>query len=177
MCLFGSDKFQIEPIEHCKDDNELYAKEQYWIDYYNSCETGYNVAHGGLGRPYAHQDAVLDIYSSLNNMSDTAAELNIHPQTVQKILLANGIVPKTSQDINHDKYGVSVDMIEDDGTITRTFESFHDAARSVIQSDSISAINTAATHISEVCREKRKSAYGRKWRYHTKDHAIDTQRY
>ena len=39
---YGKDSFIIEEIDNAIDQEELNAKEQYWINYYNSVETGYN---------------------------------------------------------------------------------------------------------------------------------------
>lgn len=48
---YGKDNFTVEPIEFCKDLNELNEKEKYWIKYYNAQESDefYNIAAGGDG--------------------------------------------------------------------------------------------------------------------------------
>lgn len=40
--LYGKDKFFPEIIDTAKTQEELTAKEQYWIQFYNSVKTGYN---------------------------------------------------------------------------------------------------------------------------------------
>lgn len=39
---YGKDNFVIEEIDSAKTQNELNKKEQYWIQYYNSVNNGYN---------------------------------------------------------------------------------------------------------------------------------------
>ena len=39
---YGKDNFIIEEIDSAKTQNELNKKEQYWIQYYNSVNNGYN---------------------------------------------------------------------------------------------------------------------------------------
>ena len=39
---YGKDNFIIEEIDNAKTQNELNKKEQYWIQYYNSVNNGYN---------------------------------------------------------------------------------------------------------------------------------------
>ena len=39
---YGAENFTIEVIDTATDQNELNKKEQYWIQYYNSVNKGYN---------------------------------------------------------------------------------------------------------------------------------------
>ena len=39
---YGEDKFIYEEIDHANTQDELNQKEQYWIQYFNSIENGYN---------------------------------------------------------------------------------------------------------------------------------------
>ena len=39
---YGKDNFIIEVIDEANEQNELNRKEQYWIQYYNSIDNGYN---------------------------------------------------------------------------------------------------------------------------------------
>lgn len=43
---YGLENFSFEIIEECKPE-QLNLKEQYWIDYYNSYNNGYNMTSGG----------------------------------------------------------------------------------------------------------------------------------
>lgn len=43
---YGRDNFDYEVIEECSKD-KLNEREIYWIEYYRSCDNGYNVSRGG----------------------------------------------------------------------------------------------------------------------------------
>lgn len=45
----GEDAFIVETIDQALDAKELQKKERYWIKYYNSNKTGYNMTDGGDG--------------------------------------------------------------------------------------------------------------------------------
>lgn len=46
---YGKENFYIEQIDSANTQEELNKKEVYWIKYYNSIKTGYNMAEGSLG--------------------------------------------------------------------------------------------------------------------------------
>lgn len=48
---YGKDKFHIKLIEECPI-NSLNDREKYWINYYNSYNTGYNLTKGGQDFDY-----------------------------------------------------------------------------------------------------------------------------
>lgn len=53
---YGAENFKFEIIERCKL-KQLDEREIYWINYYDSKNTGYNFADGGLGcKGYKHTD-------------------------------------------------------------------------------------------------------------------------
>lgn len=47
MRKYGIDVFKIEQIDTAESQDELNEKEKYWINYYNSIVTGYNMMDGG----------------------------------------------------------------------------------------------------------------------------------
>ena len=44
---YGADKFTVEQIDVACSIEELNEKEKYWISYYNSIQSGYNMTEGG----------------------------------------------------------------------------------------------------------------------------------
>ena len=53
---YGSNNFRFEIIEKCQFE-KLDEREIYWINYFDSKNSGYNFADGGLGcRGYKHSD-------------------------------------------------------------------------------------------------------------------------
>ena len=51
---YGKEAFKIEVIEKCKDYKELNKRERFWIAYYDTTHTGYNVLEGGNEIPALH---------------------------------------------------------------------------------------------------------------------------
>lgn len=49
MLLHGKENFKIEQIDNAETSEELNQKEQYWISYYKSQQSGYNMTSGGEG--------------------------------------------------------------------------------------------------------------------------------
>lgn len=47
MNLYGKDKFFVEQIDEANSQEELNEKEKYWIEFYDSINTGYNMMAGG----------------------------------------------------------------------------------------------------------------------------------
>ena len=48
---YGIDNFNFEIIEIVNDEAQLFAREKYWIKYYDSYYNGYNETEGGDGGP------------------------------------------------------------------------------------------------------------------------------
>ena len=71
---YGIENFSFEIIEECKPE-QLNLKEQYWIDYYDSYNNGYNMTSGGEtiygdnhpGHKLTKQD-VIDIRTRYSNL-------------------------------------------------------------------------------------------------------------
>lgn len=156
MNKYGIENFTIEPIEECN-----YAivneREQYWIKYFQSYigfkpSFGYNATLGGDGCQYIDYNNVINIYLQNHNMTETGKILGIRRDTVSKILKDNKIkiISQTASK--------SVSQYDLQGNFIQQFESLSAAARS---------LNVASTHIAEVCKGKRKTAYGYIWKYNS----------
>ena len=160
---YGKENFIIEEIEQCSDCivNE---REQYWINKYDSYHNGYNATLGGDGKHYVDYDLVCNLYQKLQNRTAVAKELGIHRDTVTNILTQRNISFLDSQTVSKKKFSKSVKQISLNDEIIQLFTSINDAARFLIDSGiTNSKLSTVSSHISEVCRGKRKTAYGFKW--------------
>lgn len=62
----GEDKFHIELIEECSEDN-LDEREKYWIKYYNSYQNGYNATIGGSGVIGVYKYKPVDMFDLKGN--------------------------------------------------------------------------------------------------------------
>lgn len=86
---YGLNNFTFEVLEECIDNNDLNEREQYWINYYDTFNAGYNLTPGGDSAIY-HDRILLPVI-------DEIYEELMHG-TLTQIEIAN-------------KYGVSQPMI------------------------------------------------------------------
>lgn len=165
MAKYGVENFSIEEIEKVSIEKEE-ERERYWIEYFRSFKEGYNATIGGDGKPYLDHNLVIATYNQLQNQYQTALKLNIHEDTVHDILIANNIQTLGRGVISKMK-AKDVDMFDLSGNYLRSFSSANEAATWLVQEvfkTSIN-INTVRTHIIEVCKNKRKTAYKHIWKY------------
>ena len=161
---YGIEHFHIELIEETNNPEE---KEQYWIKYYNSFKKGYNATLGGDGKRYIDYNLVIQTYLELQNIKQTAKQLNICIDSVRHILIQNKISIKSSNDISKTMLGKSVTMFsKKENKYLKTFDTIREASKYlIINNYTKGKESTVATHISEVCKGKRKSAFGFLWKY------------
>ena len=164
MRKYGIEHFHIELIEETNNPEE---KEQYWIKYYNSFKKGYNATLGGDGKRYIDYNLVIQTYLELQNIKQTAKQLNICIDSVRHILIQNKISIKSSNDISKTMLGKSVTMFsKKENKYLKTFDTIREASKYlIINNYTKGKESTVATHISEVCKGKRKSAFGFLWKY------------
>ena len=157
---YGIEHFHIEQIEETNNPEE---QEKYWIEYYGSFKNGYNATIGGDGRPFLDYDLVIATYKELKNETETAKKLNISTDSVHNILLARKEIIYSSQIVNQQKIGKIINQYDLENNFIRSFPSAKAAAESLGKVTSTS--KGATSHISDVCRGKRKTAYGYIWRF------------
>ena len=163
---YGAENFSIEKIEECSDII-LSDREKYWIEYYNSFKNGYNATKGGDGSPYIDRKLVIETYKQIQNCKKTAEILNIHIDSVYKILKSNNIERKSSQEISKEYSSKPVYMLnKKDLRILKVFASMKEAAKYIQeQTNNNTDLRGMASHIREVCQGKRKTAYGYSWKF------------
>ena len=160
---YGKEHFHIELIEECDNPEE---REIFWIKEKDSFKNGYNATMGGDGKKYIDYDLVVKTYLELQSTKDTAIKLGIHEDTVQYILKGKNISIKSSQEVVRAKYGKQVNMYDLQDNYIQSFESLSLAGQYLIDNHlSNCKLSTIRTHISEVCRNKRKTAAGFKWKF------------
>lgn len=158
---YGENNFQIIEIEKCSD-KEAFDREIYWINYYNTFYNGYNNTYGGSGKHYIDHEQVCNLYSIYKNCHDVSKILNISIDSVYKILTNYNINILPSQTINKDKYSKAINMYDLNGNFLKSFYSISDAAKFL--NINFNIIN-ADSHIRDCANNKRKSAYGYKWKF------------
>ena len=157
MRKYGIEKFHIVEIEKC--DNELLnEREEYWIDYYDSFNNGYNETRGGAGcRKYDHKE-IIEAYKQTHNLSETARQIGCNIATVVKVL---SVAEDSGEDIGRyldyewakePIYQIDKDTLE----IVAEYPSIQEAAR---------AMNGTTGHLSSVINKRLndRTAYGYLW--------------
>ena len=158
---YGPIHFHIQTIE--ETDNPL-EREKYWIEYYQSFKKGYNATIGGDGKPYIDHQLVISEYLKLKNQNQVAKKLKIDPRTVRLILNANNIEKGLHKDIVQKASGKVINQYDLNDNFIRSFASAREAAAESLGKITKTS-NGASSNITAVCRGKRKTAYGYKWKF------------
>ena len=159
---YGPEHFHIEMIEETDNAEE---REKFWIQYYGTFHNGYNATLGGDGRKLIDYDLVVKTYQEVQNCQQVADILQIHLDSVYKILEAKKCDRKPSQQINREKNSRPVAMMNLDGEILKVFYCANDAGRYLVDNQlTTGTFKGATSHIIHVCEGKRKTAYGFKWK-------------
>ena len=166
MKKYGPDNFTVEVVESC-DESALSDRERFWIEYYSSFKNGYNATVGGDGRHYIDYDVVVETYLRTGCQQETADLLSIDDGTVRKILRIRCVDTAKSSDVTKKKLSKVVDMFSLSGEFIKAFSSGSDAARYLFPNKTQAQIIGASSHILDVCKNKRRSAYGFCWGYGT----------
>lgn len=161
MKKYGIEHFHIELVEETDNPNE---REIFWIEYFGSFKNGYNATKGGDGVAYIDYDLVVATYKELKFIKDTADKLNIDTKTVRAILDARkeSRIYSSSQ-ASRIKTGKVINQYNLEGEFLQSFPSAKAAAESLGKVTSTS--KGATSHITDVCRGKRKTAYGYIWHF------------
>ena len=154
MKKYGIENFYIELIEETSNPEE---REKYWIEQKRTFKYGYNATTGGDGAPYLDYDLIIATYFQTGSIIDTAKLCGCHDKSVSMILSSNNIDKKTSSEVNLSKYGRIIHQYDLQDNYIQSFNSTHAAAEALNKK--------GVSHIADVCKGKRKTAYGFKWKY------------
>lgn len=160
MQKYGIEHFHIELIEETDSPNE---REIYWIEQKQSFKYGYNATMGGDGKKYLDYDLIIATYKELKNITETAQKLNVDKGHISTILHNYNIPILTSEEINQKKLGKIINQYDLQGMYIQSFPSAKAAADSLGKTTKTS--KGATSHITDVCKGKRKTAYGYRWKF------------
>lgn len=160
MKKYGVEHFHIELLEETDNPEE---REVYWIEQKRSFKDGYNATLGGDGKHYIDYDLVIAMYLELQNQNEVARRMGISSDTVHTILKSNDVDILKNSEVSARVTGKIINQYSLDGEYIQSFPSAKAAAESLGKISSTS--NGASSHISDVCRGKRKTAYGYKWKF------------
>ncbi len=155
---YGADSFSIEEIEEC-EDSKLDEREQYWIDFYHSCEDGYNINIGGQGTQKYKTEPIMNLWTQGYTAKRIAEELGISRQVVTKRLKGNGV--QLREILSRGNKAVAkkrkVLRISKDGMETVLYNTMAEAAE---------ANNLRTSALTMVCSGERNFAHGYRWQYY-----------
>ena len=160
MRKYGIEHFSIELIEETDSPEE---REIYWIEQKRSFKYGYNATTGGDGRKYIDYDLVMSSYRETQNIAETARRLSINPNHAKTILETHNIQVLSSGEVNQRYLGKVVNQYNLQNEYIQSFPSLKSAADSLGKTTKTS--HGATSHIGDVCKGKRKTAYGYIWRF------------
>lgn len=163
MNEYGLENFEIAVIEKCNDDISC-EREQFWIDRLHTFENGYNNTMGGIGKPQIDYDVVKMTYLKTKSQRETAKILNIHTDSVSKILGKQNVQKYSSADIANPRRR-QVDVYTEDNKLIRHFESIANAAKWLCEINGRTDNETVGRNIQRGCCGKLKRAYGYIWKY------------
>lgn len=165
MFKYGEEHFSIELIE---ETNNLEEREQYWIQYYDSYNNGYNATLGGDGRSYIDYNIVINLFLQGYNISEIANKTKHDKGYISQILKEKGNI--TTQQINEQSVkNQERELIMLDKNTKqeiKRFKSVAEASRYCIDNKlSKDNIKGISAHISQCCNGIRKTAYQHCWIY------------
>ena len=156
MRKYGIEHFSIQELE---ETNNACEREIYWIEKLETFHNGYNATKGGDGKPYLDYDLIIETYKQVQNCNEVARIVGCHTDSVQNILKSAGITLVSSQEINKKRLSKAVNQYD-----LKTHE-FITSYSSLIDAERALNKPRGHTHIAEVCKGKRKSAYGYYWQF------------
>ena len=151
---YGINVFKIEIVEECSSE-EVNERECFWITYYNSYHYGYNATLGGEGRLKYNYEEIGNKYLELKNQTETAKFFGCSEDVVA---IALDVLNISRFPVTNEKLKKRVLMIDKQtNDPIRIFSSVREASKALTGSVDGNG------HIGQVCRGKRKTAYGYKW--------------
>ena len=159
MNKYGIENFTIDLLEEVPE-SEINNKEQYWIEFLGSFKYGYNATLGGDGKRYANYELIFNLFREGNNALEIKKLTSYDEDTICNALRSYGVTDEErfyrgKKNVRH-----AIVMLDiNSGAELQVFESVKDAYSFLGKQHS--------GHIADVCKGKRKTAYGYKWRYLT----------
>lgn len=166
MNKYGSENFSIKELEECPLE-ELNDKEIYWIEKLGSFKYGYNATIGGDGKQTADYDLIIKYYNLYHNIAEVHRQLGYDYETIKSALLNKNITIIPSAKISLITQGKKIKQYDLNGNYLQSFNSCGQAAKYLIDNHYTTSLKTSLVsgHIGQVCNNKRKTAYGFKWKY------------
>lgn len=166
MNKYGTEHFYIEKLEECSA-KEASEREVFWIEKLDTYKNGYNATRGGDGKVLYDYAAIAKEYASTKDVKNTCDKIGCDPATLRKACRESGVEIISSQEISKQRYSKQVYQCDKKThKELKCFNSLMEAATYMVENNLTNCKHsTIRTHISEVCRGKRKSAAGFYWHF------------
>ena len=158
MRKYGIEHFHVSLLEETNNPEE---RECYWIEQLRSFKNGYNATCGGDGKKYLDYDLIIATFKQVKSLNKTAELVGCHVDSVATIIKNNNLTNL----INRHQTGTTVHQYSKTGEYIQTFPSAKSAAEACGKITKEHPSKGAANHILQVCKGKRKTAYGYKWSF------------
>ena len=157
MHKYGIEHFHIELIEETDNPEE---REIYWIEQKGSFKNGYNATKGGDGKPYADYDLIYNLWKNEGLTIRQIQKITSYAQrTIETALRNHNVSIEESKARGHECRQKAVLMLDKNTEKPiKAFPSIKSAAE-YLGNPSI------ANHIPTVCKGKRQTAGGYRWKY------------
>lgn len=159
---YGVDNFIIQKLEYCSAEKAS-DREQYWINKLDTYENGYNATLGGDSKHYYNYSEIGKKYLELKSLKATSAFFQCDIDTVRTACLNQNIKIIPTSEQNKKK----VAMYDLKNNFICNFNSLIEAYQWLYQNH-FTLVKTpkgVTSHISAVCKGKRKTAYKHIWKY------------
>jgi group I intron endonuclease len=159
MAKYGINNFEITEIEQCNDD-DVDNREKYWISFYDSYNNGYNATLGGEGKATCDHTLIYSLWNTGKDITQIAEITGYGREAVRNALDKYGISIQERLERGYHAQGrVTAKLDKETEEILEVFPTAEAAARALGKNK--------GTNIQACCKNKRKTAYGFKWRYLT----------
>lgn len=154
---YGKEHFYIELVEECPLEI-LSEREIYWIEFYKTFKEGYNATLGGDGKPYVDYDLIYSLWNRQYNIKQIHEITQYDKNTISRVLTNKNVTERERKKRGIRSVSHSVAMLDiKTSQIIQIFNSIAEACRFLNKQHS--------GHIADVCKGKRKTAYGYRWEY------------
>lgn len=158
MNKYGVEHFHIEEIEECSAD-KANEREKYWITFYDTYHNGYNATFGGDGKPYVDNKVIISLWNQGKNIKEIHDITGYDGSTIKIYLDEYGVTSEQRKERGKDWNRKPVAMLDKNtGEILKTFSTTQETEKFLQKAGS-------RRHVAEVCKGKRETAYGYKWKY------------
>ena len=160
---YGIDNFKVELVEEV-DIKDLSEREIYWIGYYHTYTEGYNATLGGDGKILYDYDLIAELIRNQYSTQEIIQEVGCCADTVRLVAKKNNLsIKKEFSDCMNPKK--QVEQYDKQGNYIQSFESYAAAAQWLEDNGYVSGhLNGVRSHIGDVCKGKRKTAYKFVWK-------------